>query len=114
MTEPLWTPEELAERLTAAGLPVTRRTIIEHARDGEISTVRAGKFYRIPESVANSLVEEARTYTMSIPALAKHAGVSEATVRKWVATDKLPYRKLFRWVRFRPADVEDFLRQSPT
>jgi excisionase family DNA binding protein len=52
MTPRLYTPQEVADVLK-----VHPATIRLHCRNGSISSVRVGKYYRIKEAVANDLFE---------------------------------------------------------
>ena len=46
---------------------------------------------------------------LSIEGLAKHLGVSEKGIRKWVLNREIPYRKVMRLVRFRLSEIEQWI-----
>lgn len=47
---------------------------------------------------------------MDIPKTAQTCGVSEKTVRRWIAAEELRAAKLGNQWRIRPRDLEDFIR----
>jgi len=47
---------------------------------------------------------------LDIPAVALICGVSEKTVRRWIAAHELPAAKLGSLWRIRPRDLDDYIR----
>ena len=47
---------------------------------------------------------------LDIPTVSQFCGVSEKTVRRWIAAEELPAAKLGNQWRIRPRDLDDFVR----
>jgi excisionase family DNA binding protein len=47
---------------------------------------------------------------LDIPSAARICGVSEKTIRRWIAAGEMPAAKLGSQWRIRPRDLEDFVR----
>lgn len=46
----------------------------------------------------------------SIQEVAEHFGVTERTVRRWIATTDIPHRRIERTIRFNLAEVDTWSR----
>jgi excisionase family DNA binding protein len=60
------------------------------------------------QSAASSALEP----LIDIPTLARCLAVSERHVRRLVSEGRIPYLKAGRFVRFRPSEIEAWLRAS--
>ena len=49
---------------------------------------------------------------LDVSQVAKMLGLSMATIRKWVLTGYIPYKKIGRAVRFSPLEVQDWAKSK--
>ena len=67
----------------------------------------------VDERVARALAKLKPAERLSVPDAAKHAGCSAKTVRRWIASGRLPAERCGRKIVVRRSDVDTALRREP-